>query len=67
MRTATNSSQFTFGNNVRAIRNGHGISMIELANATGMRRPSIEAIEKERSTTLIERHDLPTMRRLFDD
>lgn len=54
MTTAT----FNIGKVVRAMREGAGISTADLARVTGIRRPSIEAIEKGRATTPTERHDL---------
>ena len=35
-----------------------GISTADLAKASGIRRPSIEAIERGRATTAKERHDI---------
>lgn len=43
---------------VRIAREVAGISTAELARISGIRRPSIEAIEKGRATTAKERHDI---------
>lgn len=53
MTTATTN----IGYIITAIRKA-GIGTAELAKASGIRRPSIEAIEKGRATTASERHDL---------
>ncbi len=54
MKTATTNIGYV----VKAAREIAGISTAELARLSGMRRPSIEAIEKGRATTPVERHAL---------
>ena len=54
----TKTATMNIGNIVKAAREALKISTADLARVSGMRRPSIEAIEKGRATTAKERHDL---------
>lgn len=54
----TKTAKSNIGYVVKAAREIAGISTAELAKISGMRRPSIEAIEKGRATTPAERFNL---------
>lgn len=60
VNTTVNSKEFDrlVASTVRAMRQSLGVTAAELAKASGVPRPSIEAIERGGTTTRAERQDI---------